>query len=42
MASGDFEDLVRRTASDKDLRDKVFNIAKNHKYDGRGTCFYGL
>ena len=34
MAYGDFKDLVRRTASDKVLRDKAFNIAKNPKYDG--------
>ena len=34
MAYGDFEDLARRTASDKVLRDKAFNIAKNPKYDG--------
>ena len=34
MAYGDFKDLPRRTASDKMLRDKVFNIAKNPKYDG--------
>ena len=34
MAYGDFKDLARRTASDKLLRDKVFNIAKNPKYDG--------
>ena len=34
MAYGDFKDLARRTASDKLLRDKVFNIAKNSKYDG--------
>ena len=33
MAYGDFEDLTRRTASDKILSDKVFNIAKNPKYD---------
>ena len=33
MASGDFKDLARRTASDKILRDKAFNIAKNPKYD---------
>ena len=31
---GDFKDLARRTASDKALRDKAFNIAKNSKYDG--------
>ena len=34
MAYGDFKDLTRRTALDKLLRDKAFNIAKNPKYDG--------
>ena len=34
MAYGDFKDLKRRTASDKILRDKAFNTAKNPKYDG--------
>ena len=34
MALGDFKDLPRRTASDKVLRDKAFNIAKNSKYGG--------
>ena len=34
MAYGDFKDLKRRTASDKTLRDKAFNIAKSPKYDG--------
>ena len=34
MAYGDFKDLARRTASDKVLRNKAFNIAKNCKYDG--------
>ena len=34
MAYGDFKDLVRRTASDKFLRDKTFNITKNAKYYG--------
>ena len=33
MAYGDFKYLARRTASDKDLKDKAFNIAKNPKYD---------
>ena len=33
MAYGDFKDLTRRTASDKILRGKAFNIAKNPKYD---------
>ena len=34
MAYGDFKDLKRITASDKILRDKTFNIAKNPKCDG--------
>ena len=34
MAYGHFKDLSRRTAADKVLHDKVFNIAKNPKYDG--------
>ena len=34
MAYGDFKDLPRRTASDKVLRDRAFNISKNPKYDG--------
>ena len=34
MAYGDFKDLKRRTFSDKVLRGKAFNIAKNPKYDG--------
>ena len=33
MAYGDFKDFKRITFSDKVLRDKVFNIAKNPKYD---------
>ena len=33
MAYGDFKDLARRTASEKNLKDKAFNIAKNPKYD---------
>ena len=32
MPYGDFKELPRRTASDKVLRDKTFNIAKNQKY----------
>ena len=39
MADGDFKDLTRRTASDKVLWNKAFNIAKNPKYDG---CQRGL
>ena len=33
----DFIDWTRGTASDKILRDKAFNIAKNPKYDGYGS-----
>ena len=33
MAYGDFKDLAKRTAADKVLRDKAFNIAKDPKYD---------
>ena len=33
MAYEYFKDLTRRTASDKLLRDKLFNFAKNPKYD---------
>ena len=34
MAYEDLKDLPRRTASDKILRDKKFNITQNPKYDG--------
>ena len=34
MAYGDFKDLKRRMVSNKVLRVKAFNIAKNPKYDG--------
>ena len=33
MTYGDFKDLAKKTASDKLLTDKAFNIAKNPKYD---------
>ena len=41
IAYGYFKDLKRRTFSDKVLRDKAFNIAKNLKYDGyqRGLAY---
>ena len=39
MAYGDFKDITRRTTSDKILRDKVVNIAKNPKHDG---CHHGI
>ena len=34
MAYEDFKDLARTAISDKVLRDKSFNTAKNPKYDG--------
>ena len=34
MAYGDFKDLTKRTAADKVLKNKAFNITKNPKYDG--------
>ena len=34
MAYGKSKDLVKRTQSDKVLRDKAFKIASNPKYDG--------
>ena len=34
MAYGNFKGLAKRTASDKELLDKIFNIAKNLKYHG--------
>ena len=44
MAYVDFDDLRRRTAADKVLCDKEFNIAKNQKHDEyqTWTCFSGL
>ena len=33
IAYGDFEDLAKRTAADKFLRNKAFNIAEHPKYD---------
>ena len=34
MTCENFKGLTRRTASDKILCDKAFNIPKNSKYDG--------
>ena len=34
VAHGDFKDLTKRTAADKILKNKAFNIAKDPKYDG--------
>ena len=34
MIYWDFEDLTRKTASDKTLHDKAFNIAKSPNYGG--------
>ena len=41
MAYQHFKDLTRRTASDKMLRDKAFNIAKR-SWTSTWTCFNGL
>ena len=44
MAYEDFKDLTKRTAADRFLRDKAFNIAKDPKYDryqrGLASMFY--
>ena len=34
IAYGDFKDLKKRTIADKVLRDKVFKISSDEKYDG--------
>ena len=34
MTYRDFKDLAKRTAADKILRDKAFDITKNFRYDG--------
>ena len=43
VAYGNFKDLLRKTASNKTLRDKAFNIDKNPKYNGyqRGLASMG-
>ena len=41
MPYGGFQDFPRRTATDKVLHDKAFNIAKSLKYDGyKGSFAY--
>ena len=42
MVYGDFKDLGKRTDSNKVLRDKAFNIAKNPKYDGYQRGFASM
>ena len=42
MTYGDFKDLPQRTASDKLLRDKTFNVAKDPKYDGYQRGFASM
>ena len=42
MAYEGFKDLTRRTASDKILRDKAFNIPKNPKYVGYQRGFASM
>ena len=40
MVYGGLKDLARRTASDKVVRYRAFNIAKNPKYDGYQRSFF--
>ena len=42
IAYRDFKDIARRTAFDKILRDKAFNIAKNPKYEDLLLWFINL
>ena len=43
IACGYFKDLARRTASDKFLRDKPFNVIKTQKMTGvKEVLLYGL
>ena len=42
MAYGGFKDLTRKTASDKILRDKAFNIAQNPKWISKKSYFNSL
>ena len=42
MAYGGFKDLNGRTAADKVLRNKAFNIAKNPKYEEYQKGFASL
>ena len=46
MAYGDFKNLTRITVSDKKFCNKIFNIAKNPKYDryqwGLALMFYNF
>ena len=42
MAYEDFIDLTRGTTSDKILREKIFNIAKNSKHDGYQCGFTSM
>ena len=42
MSYGDFKDLARRPVSDKVLRDKAFDVAKNPKYDGYQRGFASI
>ena len=42
MVYGDFKYLAKRTAADKVLTDKSFNIAKNSKNDGYQRGFASM
>lgn len=43
MGNDDFNDLARKNAFEKVLRNKVFNVVNNSKHDrNKKTCFNGL
>ena len=42
MTYRDFESLLGRTASDKLLHDKAFDIAINQKYNGYQRCLASM
>ena len=42
MAHGNFKDLAKRTAFNKVLRDKAFDISKNPKYHGYQRCLVSM
>ena len=42
MAYGDFKEFFRKTASNKVLPDKAFNIAKNPKYDRHTSMVFNF
>ena len=42
MAYGDFKEFFRKTASNKVLSNKAFNIAKNPKYDRHTSMVFNF